>query len=244
MNKKAIALVIFTLVTGFLIGIVYATTYTDTIDTSLPAGDDDPAEADDNMRRIQGGYQEILAVEHNVDLTGTVITGDGTHTAITCDSVTSAGAISGTNISASGTLDVTGNIDPTSYETTNGGFLDEDDMASDDANAVASQQSVKAYVDATARFGVWNDRDGDGSPDTVSNNTVYQAATDGFAVAIATTTSANLKIFTDGSNPPTTVRADCRVVSNPDDAASATMPVRKDDYWKTTEADTVYWLPK
>lgn len=47
----------------------------------------------------------------------------------------------------SGTLDVTGNIDPTTYETTNGGFLDEDDMASDAADKVASQQSVKKYVD-------------------------------------------------------------------------------------------------
>ncbi len=104
--------------------------FTDTIDTSLPGGSDDPAEADDNMRRIQGGFQEILAVEHNVDLTGTVITGDGTHTNITADS-----------------LDVTGNIDPTTYETTNGGFLDEDDMASDAADKVASEQSIKAFAE-------------------------------------------------------------------------------------------------
>ena len=45
------------------------------------------------------------------------------------------------------TLDVTGNIDPTSYETTNGGFLDEDAMSSDSATKVASQQSIKAYID-------------------------------------------------------------------------------------------------
>ncbi len=48
------------------------------------------------------------------------------------------------------TLDVIGNIDPTTYETTNGGFLDEDDMASDAADKVASQQSIKAYVDDSA----------------------------------------------------------------------------------------------
>lgn len=128
--------------------------YTDTIDTSLPAGSDDPAEADDNMRRIQGGFQEIINVEHDASLTGTEITGDGTHKDITATSVTSSGAISGTTIAASAaitvgtTLDVTGNIDPTTYEGTNGGFLDEDDMASDAADKVASQQSVKAYVDA------------------------------------------------------------------------------------------------
>jgi hypothetical protein len=45
------------------------------------------------------------------------------------------------------TLDVTGNIDPTSYDTENGGFKDEDDMASDSATAVCSQQSIKKYVD-------------------------------------------------------------------------------------------------
>lgn len=52
------------------------------------------------------------------------------------------------NTLVAGTLDVTGNIDPTSYENTNGGFLDEDDMASDSATAVASQQSVAAFAKA------------------------------------------------------------------------------------------------
>lgn len=50
-------------------------------------------------------------------------------------------------VAVGGTLDVTGNIDPTSYETTNGGFLDEDTMSSDSATAIASQQSIKKYVD-------------------------------------------------------------------------------------------------
>lgn len=128
--------------------------YVNKIDTAKPDGGDDPREADDNMRRIQAGFQEILDVEHNVDLTGTEITGDGKHTDINCDSLTSAGAISGTTIDGTGdgniggTLDVVGNIDPTSYETTRGGFKDEDDMGSDSATKVASQQSIKAYIDA------------------------------------------------------------------------------------------------
>ena len=50
-------------------------------------------------------------------------------------------------VTCSSTLDVVGNIDPTTYETTNGGFLDEDNMASDAADKVASQQSIKKYVD-------------------------------------------------------------------------------------------------
>ncbi len=59
---------------------------------------------------------------------------------------TVAGATGNTIVA--GTLDVTGNIDPTTYETANGGFLDEDAMGSDAADKVASQQSIKAYVDA------------------------------------------------------------------------------------------------
>jgi len=53
------------------------------------------------------------------------------------------------------TLDVTGNIDPTTYETTNGGFLDEDAMGSDAADKVASQQSIKAYVDNNIGSANW-----------------------------------------------------------------------------------------
>ncbi len=59
-----------------------------------------------------------------------------------------------------GTLDVTGNIDPTTYETTNGGFLDEDAMGSDAADKVASQQSIKAYVDAHGTVQVVNTQTG------------------------------------------------------------------------------------
>lgn len=71
------------------------------------------------------------------------------------------GTVNG-NRAITGKLDVDGNIDPTTYETTNGGFLDEDDMASDAADKVASQQSIKAYIDAQiaaigSLFGTWVD---------------------------------------------------------------------------------------
>lgn len=65
--------------------------------------------------------------------------------AVNTNKFTVAGATGNTVIA--GTLDVTGNIDPTSYETTNGGFLDEDNMASDAADKIASQQSIKKYID-------------------------------------------------------------------------------------------------
>lgn len=62
------------------------------------------------------------------------------------DKFTVAGATG--DVVIAGTLDVTGNIDPTTYDPCNGGFLDEDDMTSDAADKVASQQSIKA-------FGTW-----------------------------------------------------------------------------------------
>ena len=151
------ALFVLLLILSFLIGVAYATTFTYTYDTATPAGGDDPAEADDRMREIKAAVQERLAVEHRFILTGTEVSdaNTGEHTDITTDSITNAGTLVNTGtITASGavtvgtTLDVTGNIDPTTYETTNGGFLDEDAMGSDSNTAVASQQSIKAYVDA------------------------------------------------------------------------------------------------
>ena len=153
MNRKTILIILTVLVTGFLIGVAYATTFSFTYDTETPAGSDDPAEADDRMREIKAALQERLAVEHVFALTGTEVSASdtGKHSAINPTSVTSSGAISGTTGSFSGTLDVTGNIDPTTYETTNGGFLDEDDMASDADDKVASQQSIKTYADASPK---------------------------------------------------------------------------------------------
>ena len=59
------ALIFLLVCLSFMVG------FTDVIDTSLPGGGDDPREADDNMRRIQGGFVESLNVTHHFDLTGT-----------------------------------------------------------------------------------------------------------------------------------------------------------------------------
>ena len=69
-------------------------------------------------------------------------------------SPTFAGLTVTNNGTYGGTLDITGNIDPTTYDTANGGFLDDDTMAANAANKVASQQSIKAYVAAQASFTV------------------------------------------------------------------------------------------
>jgi hypothetical protein len=99
---------------------------------------------------------------------------------INTNKFTVAGASGNTLVA--GTLDVQGNIDPTTYETTNGGFLDEDDLASDSANMVASQQSIKAYIDS-------NDVDGDdpttddSTDDTLAKSHAYLTQTSGFVTA-------------------------------------------------------------
>ena len=86
------------------------------------------------------------------------------------------------------TLDVTGNIDPTTYETTNGGFLDEDAMGSDAANKVVSQQSLVAYIATQLDFGAWGTTDAD--TDTLTQDVTYTATSDGFVVAYATFSDA------------------------------------------------------
>jgi len=82
-----------------------------------------------------------------------------------------------------------------------------------------------------------------GSWEGKSSNTVYQAESDGFVLAYSAVGS-ELKILTDGSNPPTTVRQH-HYHSNGAGAwhISAVCPVRKGDYWKVESASSVYWLP-
>lgn len=79
----------------------------------------------DNVGISKNNQTEKLDVNGNVKCINSIITG---------------------NSSIAGTLDVSGHIDPTNYEATNGGFLDEDDMASNAADKVSSQQAIKAHV--------------------------------------------------------------------------------------------------
>ena len=64
--------------------------FSDIIDTALPDGADDPAEADNNMRRIQGGFQELMDVDHLFAKTGTEISDaeSGEHRKITVRTLT------------------------------------------------------------------------------------------------------------------------------------------------------------
>lgn len=73
-----------------------------------------------------------------------------------------------------------------------------------------------------------------------SNNTVYQAATDGF-VYTYNTAIGSIVCFTDDSNPPTTIRSsNHQHLSN---SNFASMSVKRNDYWKVTDSSFVWWLP-
>jgi len=80
-------------------------------------------------------------------------------------------------------------------------------------------------------FGAWASK---------SNNTIYQADTDGFVTAFSTS-NGTVSGITDSNSSPSTVRVSS---SEPSIAyGSICFPVKKDDYWKTTGAATVYWIP-
>ncbi len=105
------------------------------------------------------------------------------------------------NTIIAGTLDVTGNIDPTTYETTNGGFLDEDDLSSDAADKIASQQSIKAYTDGSGIVQIVHVQDGDVATGTTVipyDNTIPQNTEgDEYMTLAITPTSATNKLRID-----------------------------------------------
>lgn len=91
--------------------------------------------------------------------------------------------------------------------------------------------------EASALLGAWA---------SVNNNQVYQASADGFVTAFANNTFeiSTITGYTDTSNPPTTIRAYQRL--NAGDAtlaACVTFPVKKNNYWYVTGANTVWWIP-
>lgn len=82
---------------------------------------------------------------------------------------------------------------------------------------------------------------------TMATNTVYLAATDGFAIALQESNGeANFVIYSDAATPPTVIRgshADYGDASTK--KGSITVPVRKGDYWKVTVSSgtvVVYWI--
>ena len=104
---------------------------------------------------------------------------------------TVAGATGNTVIA--GTLDITDNIDPTSYETTNGGFLNSDTMAGAADTSTASSDSIVKYTTLDAdgvlmhdAEGAFNNCDIDGT-----KTKVYTKYFTGTTAAGVTTTKAH-----------------------------------------------------
>lgn len=77
-----------------------------------------------------------------------------------------------------------------------------------------------------------------------SNNTAYLAATDGFVLAYSTISYGTvMEGYTDGSNPPTTLRAQCGTGENVNNhQVSIMFPVKAGDYYKVNTG-TVFFLP-
>ena len=102
-----------------------------------------------------------------------------------------------------------------------------------------------------------------GSWTTISEDTVYQAATDGLVIGMIKGTSTaggkqRIEGYTDSSNPPTTLRGYASIAGHSNSqwesgqANSFTMPVKKGDHYKVTKVDevgaisstrTYYWIP-
>jgi hypothetical protein len=107
-----------------------------------------------------------------------------------------------------------------------------------------SQKAVKTAIDANAvSLGSWVSK---------SNNTVYQASTDGFVCVIFNGTGNGAlqhRVYTDSNNPPITERQNVWTDDGQDtniDKTSALMPVKKGDYWKSVQgggSSTIYWIP-
>jgi len=225
--------------------VAFAWTYT--YDTATPAGSDDPAEADDRMREIKLAIQEVMDVEHDWALTGTALTGDGKHTDITTDSITNAGALANTGnlavntdkftvTAASGNTLVAGTLDVTGVAILGDASL----LKTSAAPTADASLTNKKYVDDRISAALPDD-DAFGSWASKSNDTVYQAATDGFVIAYKAGDADYLAGYTDGSNPPTTLRVRARGLGG--NQVSITMPVKKSDYWKVVKAGNVWWMP-
>ncbi|MBV2170011.1 MAG: hypothetical protein KUL82_15010 [Bdellovibrio sp.] len=93
---------------------------------------------------------------------------------------------------------------------------------------------------ATKALGAWEAK---------SSDVVYQAATDGFVVVNPSGCSYGYySVHSDSSNPPTVERIKGKAFTSGGSQAGATIPVRKNDYWKVTTTyscapDAVYWIP-
>ena len=143
----------------------------------------------------------------------------------------------------------------TSTQMSSAFFKDEDDMASNSATAVSSQQALKAYVDAqiasaTAAFTALTNLDDDGNAIAVDH--AYLANQDGDVFVVITTAAAaqNAICYKDSdSNPASggTIMARYKKSANVSsgDIYSLHFNVKSGEYFEITSAGTtsraIYW---
>jgi len=115
-----------------------------------------------------------------------------------------------------------------------GSQLATSDPPTEDAGIVNKKYFDDRVPDDDA-FGTWAIK---------SSNTVYQAESDGFVCAFKVGTgTGGIAGYTDGSNPPTLVKARNSSTNLAEGGMGITFPVKKSDYWKVTGATAVNWLP-
>lgn len=94
-----------------------------------------------------------------------------------------------------------------------------------------SQKAVKTYADTkmagSGALGTW-------SSSSYASGTVTQAATDLFLVIGTIANGHNITVYSDSSNPPTTVRGAMSGINTT--LCAICIPVKKGDYYKVTES--------
>lgn len=173
---------------------------------------------------VGGNVDAVSFTASSTITSGTSITIDGGTDTITA----SGGTISfdNENLTTSGTTTtnalILSGLDCTTNA--NGGAL-----TADASGAVSCSDDASG----TGSFGAWI---------SLSDGTVYQAATDGLVVVLAITTEtmeSRVAGYTDSSFPPGTKRMEFQLDGNGrPDRDSFTMPVRKGDYWTVTKSSS------
>jgi len=208
--------------------------YTDLIDNATNA-----ATASTLVKRDGSGHF------NGATITGSTLT-DGTASI-------ASGAITGaTNITASGTVQFGSLSDGTITATA---FVDEDNMASNSATLIPTQQSVKAYVDATASAAFDLDFSGDSGSGTIEQAETFAitggtgltstASGNGLSVALDDTAVSAGSYGSGSAIPVLTIDAQGRVTAASTAATSSTLTIGADsgsDDTVTVGTDTLNFV--
>ena len=258
MKKLLVLLMSFSLVFS-----VYAT---DQWDTTDPAGSESPSDLDDLITtnndvvdRLLSDYRQGAKISYSSATTLSVSSGQ-----VTCDNSARTSRKWRENTSATSVTFSSIDTSTEAASTTYYVYAVADTDATTFTIVISKSSTEPSGATYYAKLGQFynnsssnivnddtliNDNDYNthrdfGSWISKSNDTSYLASTDGFVMAY-NITKYTVKAYTDGSNPPTTLRASER--DQGDDAddsdGSITMPVKKGDYYKVTGADSIYWIP-